>query len=112
MAKETRLADQSAISRQPSAPPDAFSRRVVIERIQPEIDGGRFPIKRTIGEIVDVSATIFADGHDVLMAVLRDRTLQHRGLGVGDWGLEGMGRGDHSPATPIPNPQSPIPPGI
>jgi starch synthase (maltosyl-transferring) len=45
-------------------------RRVVIENVKPEIDGGRFPIKRVIGEKVNVRADIFADGHDVLSAVL------------------------------------------
>ena len=29
-------------------------RRVVIARVEPEIDGGRFPIKRTVGERVQV----------------------------------------------------------
>ncbi len=54
-------------------PDDVLSLRVVIERIRPEIDGGRFAIKRTVGERVDVIADIFADGHDVVVAVLRDR---------------------------------------
>ena len=36
--------------------------RVVIEGVEPEVDGGRFPIKRTVGEEVAVSADIFADG--------------------------------------------------
>jgi starch synthase (maltosyl-transferring) len=54
--------------------PEALSRRVVIEGIRPEVDGGRFPIKRSIDETVDVTATIFADGHDVIAAVLRDRS--------------------------------------
>lgn len=45
-------------------------RRVIIEGVRPEIDGGRFPIKRTVGEKVVVEADIFADGHDVLSAVL------------------------------------------
>jgi starch synthase (maltosyl-transferring) len=49
------------------------ARRVVIERLCPQIDAGRFPIKRTPGERVTVLADIFADGHDVLAAVLRDR---------------------------------------
>jgi starch synthase (maltosyl-transferring) len=52
-----------------------FARRVVIERIRPEIDGGRFPIKRTPGEGVEVRADIFADGHDEIAAVLRDRRI-------------------------------------
>ncbi|HXI30943.1 MAG TPA: alpha-1,4-glucan--maltose-1-phosphate maltosyltransferase [Vicinamibacterales bacterium] len=64
-------------------------------------------MKRTVGETVDVSATIFADGHDVLVAVLRHRG--QRGLGIGDWGLGGLVPGDHSPITPIPSPQSPNP---
>ena len=38
--------------------------RVVIERVSPEIDGGRFAIKRVVGEIVSVEADVFADGHD------------------------------------------------
>ena len=47
--------------------------RAVIDEIRPVIDGGRFPIKRTPGEYVDVAAVLFADGHDVVVAVLRDR---------------------------------------
>ncbi|HMJ87463.1 MAG TPA: maltotransferase domain-containing protein, partial [Vicinamibacterales bacterium] len=46
---------------------------MTVEHVRPEIDGGRFPVKRTIGERVDVTADIFADGHDVVAAVLRDR---------------------------------------
>lgn len=30
--------------------------RVIIEGVKPEIDGGRFPIKRTLGEKVMVEA--------------------------------------------------------
>jgi starch synthase (maltosyl-transferring) len=44
--------------------------RVVIEEIKPEIDDGRFPIKRVIAEKVVVEADIFADGHDVISALL------------------------------------------
>lgn len=44
--------------------------RVVITGVFPEIDRGRFAIKRTVGEQVMVEADIFADGHDVLRAVL------------------------------------------
>ncbi len=39
-------------------------RRVVIEGVEPLIDGGRFPIKRVVGESVTVEADVFADGHD------------------------------------------------
>jgi starch synthase (maltosyl-transferring) len=34
------------------------------------VDDGRFPVKRTVGERVVVSADVFADGHDVLAAVV------------------------------------------
>ncbi|HLW80745.1 MAG TPA: alpha-1,4-glucan--maltose-1-phosphate maltosyltransferase [Candidatus Acidoferrales bacterium] len=39
-------------------------RRVAIEGVRPEIDCGRFAIKRVVGEKVVVDADIFADGHD------------------------------------------------
>jgi starch synthase (maltosyl-transferring) len=48
-------------------------RRVVIESVQPEIDGGRIPVKRTVGEDVVVTADVFADGHGVLGGVLCHR---------------------------------------
>ncbi|HTU32448.1 MAG TPA: alpha-1,4-glucan--maltose-1-phosphate maltosyltransferase [Candidatus Acidoferrum sp.] len=39
-------------------------RRVVIERVSPEIDCGEFAIKRVAGDTVTVEAAVFADGHD------------------------------------------------
>ena len=53
--------------------PHAGRRRVVVEQVLPEVDGGRFAIKRTIGERVDVTAHVHADGHDVLAVRLRYR---------------------------------------
>jgi starch synthase (maltosyl-transferring) len=47
--------------------------RVIIEHVAPAIDGGRYPVKRTVGESVTVSARIFVDGHDVIAAKLRSR---------------------------------------
>jgi starch synthase (maltosyl-transferring) len=38
--------------------------RVAIEHVVPEIDCGRFGIKRVVGETVVVEADVFADGHD------------------------------------------------
>lgn len=38
--------------------------RVVIECVRPQIDCGRFAIKRVVGETVVVEADVFADGHD------------------------------------------------
>ncbi|MFA5316303.1 MAG: maltotransferase domain-containing protein [Dehalococcoidales bacterium] len=45
-------------------------KRIVIEGVKPEIDSGRFPIKRIVGDHVAVEADIFADGHNTLSAVL------------------------------------------
>jgi starch synthase (maltosyl-transferring) len=52
-----------------------------IEDVYPLIDGGRFPVKRVVGERVDVWADIYRDGHDVVAAALvwrreRDRDWQ------------------------------------
>src|SRR2546426_10875955 len=52
---------------------DAGQRRLIVEHVWPEIDGGRFPIKRTPGEKVVVTADMFADGHDLVSGVLRYR---------------------------------------
>ena len=52
---------------------DEGRRRVVIEAVYPEIDGGRFAAKRVAGERVVVEADIFADGHDAIAAVLLQR---------------------------------------
>ena len=43
---------------------------MAIEEVKPEIDCGRFPIKRTVGETVVVEADVFADGHDALACFL------------------------------------------
>jgi starch synthase (maltosyl-transferring) len=48
-------------------------RRVIIETVRPEIDCGRFPIKRARGEKVIVEADAFTDGHDLLGCVLSYR---------------------------------------
>ena len=73
---------------EPAAPPkpktDPFEvdgrKRVIIEGITPEIDGGRFPIKRTVGESVVVEADVFTDGHDSLSC-----GLQYRRAGETAW---------------------------
>src|SRR5436305_1378360 len=51
---------------------------VVIENLQPLLDGGHYPIKRIIGEDLGVEADIFKDGHDVVAAVLKWRVLGKR----------------------------------
>jgi starch synthase (maltosyl-transferring) len=47
--------------------------RVIIEGITPQVDGGRFPAKRVVGDVVQIEADIFADGHDLLSAVVIHR---------------------------------------
>jgi starch synthase (maltosyl-transferring) len=65
-------------------------RRVVVENIYPEVDGGRFPIKRVVGETVTVSADVHADGHDRIGAALL-----HRRQGEESW--------DEAPMEPAGN---------
>ena len=50
----------------------------VIENLQPLVDGGRYPVKRVVGEDLVVEADIFKDGHDVVAAVLKWRILGKR----------------------------------
>jgi starch synthase (maltosyl-transferring) len=46
---------------------------VIIERVQPEIDAGRYHVKRVMGDVLEVSADIFKDGHDKIAAVVKYR---------------------------------------
>jgi starch synthase (maltosyl-transferring) len=63
----------------------AGRRRVAIEAVRPQVDGGRFPIKRVLGEQVAVSADIHADGHDVLAAVVAYRRRADEGRPEEAW---------------------------
>ena len=47
-----------------------IKKRVIIEGVEPQIDGGRFPIKRSVGEVVRVEADMAADSHDVIAGIL------------------------------------------
>jgi starch synthase (maltosyl-transferring) len=53
---------------------------VAIEAVSPEVDGGRFPSKRSLGERVVIEADVFADGHDAVACVIR-----HRHQSVSAW---------------------------
>jgi starch synthase (maltosyl-transferring) len=64
-----RAADASVPSRAPRSRP----RRVVIERVQPDVDGGRFAAKRVTGDPVEVQADVFTDGHDEVRTRVRHR---------------------------------------
>ena len=52
-----------------AAPPP----RIQILEVKPQVDCGRYPVKRIVGDRVDVAARIFRDGHDVLGAAVRFR---------------------------------------
>ena len=62
--------------------------RVVIEGVMPELDGGRYAIKRVIGDEIVVEADLFADNQDVLRACVCYR-------------LEGARRWRESPLAPL-----------
>lgn len=62
------------------AKPEDGRNRVVIERVTPQIDCGRFPIKRIQNDTVSVEADVFADGHDEISA-----RLLFRAEGETDW---------------------------
>jgi len=53
----------------PSA--DQAPPRIVIQYPRPSVDGGRYPVKRCVGDVVEVSADVFRDGHDLVRAVIR-----------------------------------------
>jgi starch synthase (maltosyl-transferring) len=73
------------------SPPAAASPppRVQIEDPQPLLDCGRHAVKACVGDRVEVSATIFANGHDLLRAVVRSR-----GPGEREWREAPMHRSD------------------
>lgn len=64
--------------------------RVIIEEVTPQVDEGRYPAKRTVGEEVVVEADVFADGHDVLAAVLL-------------WRQRGLAKWRETPMAPLGN---------
>src|SRR4051812_37959881 len=54
--------------------------RITIECVVPEVDGGRYPAKRVVGDTVWIGADIFRDGHDQLAA-----RVIYRGPADADW---------------------------
>ena len=65
---------------------------VMIEKVTPLVDGGRFPIKRCVGQDVTVEADIYLAGHDLVSAVLK-------------WRVLGTERWSETAMKPIPNGQ-------
>ena len=67
-------------------PDDRTARgRVVLEDLTPGVDGGRFAICRTVGDVVMIEIDAFAEGQD-LIAV----ELCHRRLGTSSWTTTSM----------------------
>jgi len=73
-AVATRSRSRAAAKRAPvlrrvgPLPPFESYPALVIEDVTPELNGGRWPIKRVVGDSIDVSADIFKEGHDVVCA--------------------------------------------
>ncbi|MCW6506605.1 alpha-1,4-glucan--maltose-1-phosphate maltosyltransferase [Lichenifustis flavocetrariae] len=47
--------------------------RLAIEAVSPTVDGGRYPVKRIVGEVLRVEADAFAEGHDQIAVALKWR---------------------------------------
>jgi starch synthase (maltosyl-transferring) len=52
--------------------------RIQIENVRPVVDCGRYAPKRSVGDVVEVTADIFRDGHEQLQAVVRYRAPSER----------------------------------
>ncbi len=77
--KDTRASPSSR--RRPSARPTGPQLpRVVIEHVTPSVDAGRHPIKRLVGDRLEVEADVYKDGHDLLGA-----RIAYRGPGEREW---------------------------
>ena len=63
-------AEAAIAAREPGLDEVGTRRSIVIERISPQLDDGRHPVKRIVGDQLLVTADIFADGHDLLDAAL------------------------------------------
>ncbi len=60
--------------------PKTTAPRIQIQEVTPQIDCGRYAVKRTVGERIEVTARIFRDGHETLGAAIR-----HRSSGATRW---------------------------
>jgi starch synthase (maltosyl-transferring) len=69
--------------------PKTTPARIQIQEVSPQVDCGRYPVKRTVGDRVEVTARIFRDGHETLGAAVR-----HKGPAATRWSetpLEALG---------------------
>ncbi len=58
--------------------PTEGRKRIVIEEIQPSVNDGRYPAKRILGDLIEITAAIFGDGHDHVAARLLYRHASQR----------------------------------
>ena len=68
VAANLEIASLVTLPRKNGPPP-----RIQIQQVTPQLDCGRYPVKRTVGDAVEVAARIFRDGHDRLGAAVRYR---------------------------------------
>jgi starch synthase (maltosyl-transferring) len=80
-----KLSAVARMSQASSTKPANGRSRVVVEGVKPQIDGGRFAVKRVVGDRVRVEADVFGDGHDLVRA-----HLLYRQAGEAEWRAEEM----------------------
>ncbi len=78
--KKTHPRQEAAIPAEAAERADAPPAATVVEDVLPQVDGGRFAIKRVVGEDVEVTAACFAHGHELVACALR-----YRGPGEEAW---------------------------
>jgi starch synthase (maltosyl-transferring) len=66
------------------------NRRVSIRDVGPQVDGGRYPAKRSLSEVIDIEADVFADSHDMVAASV-------------SWRRQGQRSWQEAPMAPIGN---------
>ena len=76
--------------------------RIQIQRVRPQVDCGRYAVKRTVGDEVEIAARIFRDGHDLLGAAVR-----YKAPGEKKWAeapLEALGNDEWAGSFPVDAP--------
>jgi starch synthase (maltosyl-transferring) len=69
-SRPATLSDKERSQERPDRLMQLASKRIAIEGIDPEIDGGRFPAKTVVGDPFIVEADIFGDGHESIDACI------------------------------------------
>ncbi len=70
VAERGPAAAEAEVAMPPLWRPEA---RIAIENVYPELDGGRYPVKRIEGDTFEVWADLFRDGHDALRSIVKYR---------------------------------------